>query len=441
MRRFWLCSLLLVVLAAGLAAQPYAGDFIIAGSWYSTMDTVARIDRSTLKFSTLLGRLNTTSTSAYNVEVMMAENNSDFYVFSSSLKSVFLVDAAGTLLKTVFDGTAVLGTPYDMALDQNGDILIGDYARGIFRVDRTTGISTLILTTLQLGTTLRAITNDIDSGNLLIADGTNRIKRYDIVTGAVTSISPAAPGAFRYQVEQDHATGRIYTGTCCSTATSGSGMFVFDPSTQLWQTLVGATNPPLRAWYAHRFDRRVQSAGNNLIYSWVCGFAIANNFSALASLTEQGVITTLVTGGTPATGVLTAYGMEIEGSRNAVSLRTAAPNNRNIDLSFPNEGGKAYVAALGLSGVRPSIPLGDGRVVNLTPDQITWASLSNWLPGIFGPPTGVLDAFGRATLKLNANVLGAAIRGQPVWVAVVVLDPKASAGIAVVAETLVIKME
>jgi hypothetical protein len=438
MRRFWLSTLLLAVLTAGLAAQPYTGDFIIAGQWYSTTDTVARIDRSTLKISTLLGSI---AASSYNVEIMMAENNADFYVFSNGAKSVYLVDSIGNVLKTVFNGSAVLGTPYDMMLDQNGDILLGDYSNGIFRVDRITGVHTLILNTSQIGGSLRGVTQDIDTGDLLIAETTNRIRRYDIVTGTVTSITPTAPGSFRYQVEQDHASGRIYTGTCCSTATGGSGMFVYDPVGQAWKTLVGATNPPLRAWYAHRFDRRVQSPGNNIIYSSVNGFAIANNFSALAKLTEQGVITSLVTYGQPATGVLTAYGMEIEGSRNLVSLLTAAPNDRTIQVSFPGQSGKAYVGALGLTGVRPGIPLGDGRVINLVPDVLTMASLNNWLPGLWNPGAGQLDAFGKAVMQLNVNLLGKAVQGLPVWVVAAVIDPQAPAGFAVISETMVIRMQ
>ena len=433
--------LLLLVLAGALAAQSYPGDFIIAGQWYSSGDTIARIDRQTLTISTMVGKIGTTTTNSYYVEAMMAENNADIYLFHNASKSVYLVDAAGQVIRTVFNGTGVISTPYDMFLDQNGDIILVDYSTGMYKVDRVTGAHTMVLSSGALGSSARSAIVDIDSGNWLIAATDNYVHKFDILSGTTTTITVKAPSSFRYQVEQDHATGLLYTGTCCSTATSGNGMFVLDPVGQTSSVLVGATNPPLRAWYAHRFDRRVQTPGNNVIHSSVNGFAIANNFSALVALTQQGVITSLVTYGQPATGVLTAYGMEIEGSRNLSSLLTTGPNNRDILVSFPNHGGKAYVAALGISGVRPGLPLGDGRMINLVPDTVTVASLNNWLPGIWNPGPGTLDAFGRAIARLDANILGSAVRGLPVWVAAAVIDPTAPKGFAAIAETHVIQFE
>ena len=434
-------ALLLVLGTSAAVGQPFPGDFFVAGMWYSTADTVARIDRTTLKVSTFVASFTTVTSRNYHVEFMQAEDNNDFYLFSYSMKSVYKIDPTGFVLKTVFDGTSVFGTPYDMLLDQNGDIILVDYSNGLYRLNPVTGVCTTMLTQAQFGRSPRAATVDIDSGDLLIAASDNYIHRYDWITGTTTTASGPAPGSFRYQVEQDHASGLVYTGTCCSTATGGSGMFVMDLQTKTSSVLVGATNPPLRAWYAHRFDRRVNTPGNNMIYASVCGFAIANNTSALVSMTEQGVITSLLTYGQPANGVLTAYGMEIGGSRNLCSLKTAAPNNRDILVSFPNLGGNAYVAALSLTGVRPGVPLGDGRQINLTPDTLTVLSLNNLLPGLWNPGPGHLDPFGRVTLSLNLNLLGSAVKGVPVWVVVGILDPKAPKGFAAISETHVIRLE
>ncbi len=442
MKNIAIVAALLLVLGTGAAVgQPFTGDFYAAGMWYSAADTVARIDRTTLKISTFVASFTTVTSRNYHVEFMHAEDNNDFYLFSYSLKSVYKIDPTGFVLKTVFDGTGVFGTPYDMLLDQNGDIILVDYSNGFYKLNPVSGVLTTMLTRTQFGQSPRAATVDIDSGDLLIAAGDSYIHRYDWISGTTTIVSGKAPSSFRYQIEQDHATGLIYTGTCCSTATGGNGMFVMDLQLKTSSVLVGATNPPLRAWYAHRFDRRVNTPGNNMIYASVNGFAIANNFSALVSLTQQGVITSLKTYGQPATGVLTAYGMEIGGSRNLCSLRTAAPNNRDILVSFPNLSRNAYVAALSLTGVRPGVPLGDGRQINLTPDDLTVLSLNNQLPGFWNPGPGTLDPFGRATLSLNLNLLGSAVKGVPVWVVVGVLDPLAPKGFAAISETHVMRLE
>jgi hypothetical protein len=325
-----------------------------------------------------------------------------------------------------------------MMLDQNGDLIVADSA-GLFKINTVTSAVTTLIPSSTLSPD--GVTVDIDRGDFLICGSNRQINRYDIITGTVTTLTPSAATSFRFQVEQDHSTGLIYTGTCCSTATSGTAMMVHDPYLKSTTVLVGATATALRAWYAHRFDRRVNQKGQNTILASVTGFAITTATSALVRMTEQGVITTIVPYGASATGVLTSYGMEIEGSRNLASVLITSPNYRQIVVSFPNHGGFTYVAALGVSGIRPGVPLGDGRQINLLPDEVTKASLQNLLNPIWRPGPGKLDAQGRAVMHLDANPLGKSVQGLPVWIAVAVLDPKASQGIAALAETLVIRLE
>lgn len=434
-----LCAAVLILCVGSVAAQSFPGDFYIAGMWYSTADTVARIDGTTFKISTFVKSFSTVTSRNYHQEIMMAEDNSDFYLLASSLRSLYRVDANGNVFQTVVNGT--FSSPYDMLLDQNGNIVVADSGNGLLQVNPALKTVTTILTQATLGTYARGITVEIESGNLLIAGGDSFIHRYDWITGQTTIVSARSPGSFRFNLEQDHATGLLYTGTCCSTNTGGSAMFAFDLAGQTSTVLVGATTPALRAWYAHRFDRRVQKPGANMMYASVNGFAITNNPSCLVKMTTQGVITTLVSYGPPANGVLTAYGMEIGGSRNLSPVRTAAPNNRDVFVSFPAHGGKAYVIAASLTGMRPAVPLGDGRQINLIPDSLTVVTVNNLLPGLWSPGPGKLDAAGLAQAKLNLNLLGSALRGIPVWLAAIVLDPAAPVGIAAVSETLVLRLE
>lgn len=425
-------ALILLVSATALPAQNFAGDVLAAGWWYSARQTVAKVNITTGKLTTFLAG----TSGSYLKDVVMAEDNSSVYVISNTSPRIVKVDNLGSIISSVYSGSTI-GTPNDMMLDQNGDLIVGG-SNGLFKVSPVTGqVTTLAGSTVSpLG-----ITVDIDRGDLLICGSNRMINRYDIITGKSATLTPAAATTFRFNVEQNHATGLIYTGTCCSTAIGGTAMMVHDPYLKTSSILVGSTATALRAWYAHRFDRQVNQKGMSTMLASVCGFGISGATSALVRMTEQGVVTTVVSYGVAGTGILTTYGMEIDGSRNLSPVLIKSPNYRQILISFPNYAGYAYAAALGVSGVRPGVPLGDGRQINLLPDSVTVASIQNLIPAIWKPGPGKLDTRGRAVAQLDANLLGPAVRGLPVWVAVVVLDPKASKGIAAIAETLVIRLE
>ena len=133
--------------------------------------------------------------------------------------------------------------------------------------------------------------------------------------------------------------------------------------------------------------------------------------------------------------------LEIEGSNEVQPVLILPPNGRRIYLSFPGHGGKSYVCAIGVSGIRPGIPLGDGRVINLLLDTIVIASVQGALDAFIPNRVGILDAVGQATTGLDVNLLGTAVQGLPVVFQVLVLDPAAHGGIAVIAEPYTIKLE
>lgn len=427
--RFAIATCALALACPASFAQSFTGDVIVAGSWWSTADTVARVSRPGYALTTIFPAQSAT-TSAINREVIQAEDNAGYYVLGSNTGSIYRIDRQGILIATIATG---LSGPSDMILNHDGRLIVADSA-GLLEIDP----ALMTTRTLAAISGIAALTQSIDDGRLVLAQG-NGIYSYDPLTTSTTSLAGLPSGSgFRYDLEQDHATGLYYAGSCCGTS-AGNVMLRFDPY-QNTSTIVVGAHPAARAAYGHRFDRRVNTPGNALILSSISGFAIAGSISGLYTIDEQGTVTSITAYGTPATGVLTTYGMEIEGSRNLCSELAAAPNARRIRISFPLNGNKPYVIAGSLSGPRPATPLGDGRQINLVPDTLTQLTLAGPLGPLWNPGPGVLDAFGNAQATLNLNSLGTALRGVPMWFSVIVVDPAAPKGVAAIAETHVIVM-
>jgi hypothetical protein len=121
-------------------------------------------------------------------------------------------------------------------------------------------------------------------------------------------------------------------------------------------------------------------------------------------------------------------------------LQTVKTGSRRWDirLSMPRFAGKTYVLAAGLSGVRPGIPLPDGRRINLNTDSLVVLTLGNRVPAVFRPGPGVLDAAGEAVGTLDLSAFGPL--GIPMWLAAAVLDPAAPWGIAYLPDSVVMRI-
>jgi len=121
-------------------------------------------------------------------------------------------------------------------------------------------------------------------------------------------------------------------------------------------------------------------------------------------------------------------------------LQTVRTGSRRWDirLSMPRFAGKTYLLAAGLSGVRPGIPLPDGRRINLNPDNLVVLTLGSRIPAVFRPGPGVLDSAGEAVGKLDLSASGTL--GIPIWLAAAVLDPAAPWGIAYLPDTVVMRI-
>jgi hypothetical protein len=120
----------------------------------------------------------------------------------------------------------------------------------------------------------------------------------------------------------------------------------------------------------------------------------------------------------------------------------SGPHRWDIRISCPRSPGYGYALAASLSGVRPGIPLSDGRRINLVADALTHLTLHNRLPGIFHPGPAVLDARGEARGLLDLASLKPPPGGFgiPVWIAVAVLDPQSPTGIKYLPDTYVMRI-
>lgn len=139
--------------------------------------------------------------------------------------------------------------------------------------------------------------------------------------------------------------------------------------------------------------------------------------------------------GTPLTSVLYSASADFDQTSPLVRIgnRTlgwdgAGTPVRRLAVRVPDEAGRPYAVALSLAGLGAGVPLGDGRIVPITPDALTLLTLQDLLPGVVTGARGTLDRSGHATLTLDTTALGRL--GIPLWAAAVVLDANAPAGVA-----------
>ncbi|MBN2490191.1 MAG: hypothetical protein JXQ29_05025 [Planctomycetes bacterium] len=428
----------LALLGSTAATQSYTGDFLLGGAVYGTSDGVFRVDRK-LAVTTITTGITPASTGHYVWEVIMAEDNQNYYALSANYNTVNRIvklDPNGTILATVVVGTtALLKSAVNLHLNQNGKLVVYDCGGSttlsyLYEVDPATGAVATLATFPKGDSYYGSATIDFDSGDDLVFVY-DSVFRVDRATGAVSTPVVIGTRVARMSFEQDPLTGKGYAGTCCTNT-----LWELDIPGGKSTLLVGPLG--LYGIYGLRFDRRVDATLNKFYIAYG-GFGSATYRNGIALMDTQGVLTSIVSW-QAGTGQPMPYSLEIEGSREVQAVLFSAPNDRRILLSFPNHGGKPYVAAVNISGVRPGLRLGDGRIINMVPDSIFFASVSGALDPLLPGRVGILSPFGKATAGLALNVLGN-VRGLPMWYQVVVLDPLAPKGIAAIAEPYPIKLE
>ncbi len=126
--------------------------------------------------------------------------------------------------------------------------------------------------------------------------------------------------------------------------------------------------------------------------------------------------------------------------RNVATERLAANNRWAFHVSFPGEQARPFVLALSATGFSPGVRIG-GRVLSLTPDALTWASISGGLGNLLVGASGALSSLAEATATLDLRRFGQALRGRRLWATAVTLDPNAPGGIATIARPVVLVLE
>lgn len=104
--------------------------------------------------------------------------------------------------------------------------------------------------------------------------------------------------------------------------------------------------------------------------------------------------------------------------------------------SFPN---KQYAAAISAKGIRPGIPLPDGRRIWLNFDGLVLLSIGGALSPYFNAGPLKLDKNGEAQGSMDLSSLPNT-GGRPIHIAMVVIDVSAPSGIAFIPDTYVLRM-
>lgn len=127
-----------------------------------------------------------------------------------------------------------------------------------------------------------------------------------------------------------------------------------------------------------------------------------------------------------------------DGARNIAFGVVAAPNHRAIRIRIPEDAGKTCICAVGVTGYTPGLSLAGGRTIPLRPDNVMLLSVTGRLSPLLRGNIKTLDAGGRMVATLDLNPLGNAVRGVPVWIVAVTLDPQAPGGIATVTRPAIV---
>ncbi len=380
--------------------------------------------------SDMLGKVTTMqlgTVSHYACEV--AGDNKLVLVSDSTSGSIWKIDPTiMSVTGTLFTDTALKTHANGLEYDHNGDLYVFT-SSSLFRVDTTNRLTTVTTGSFTLGNA----TIDIDTAELLIATGlTNgsllRINRH---SGVITTL--ASGFNTRYgDSAQDVLTGDLYVPTCCGTSTNFHSLSVLragQAKSTIYinsQTYVGGYGvQPDRASAAK--PRLVSGCFRSSLAAVSGGIWHVDIASASPSKVASFNTTTVA-------DVSILEGRNIHGNR-------TAPAKYDINISFPAESSHPYVVGLGYTGVRPALPLPDSRRIPLILDDLTVLSIRNQLSPFATNTVGILDAFGKARVKIDLSSLYPAIRGLVLWMVVVTLDARAPLGLATISDPFVLKVD
>jgi len=360
-----LCSIAVLSLVVSAAAQPPApGDWILSSLTSTSLIRLNPATGMSNPFATPPGVWsNCVEMAANNIDLAAAIGPSMTFPIPSS--PFVIVTPAGVVSSMVT--IPALGNQID--LDQDGSYLTpaqpGTAASGIHALVRVSAGS-VVTTVAVLSSQPNAGAIDQDTGDYIAAlFSTGTLLRIQRGTATVTTIATGLGTLSGVDFEPR-------TGTFAITRFLAPQVIRVTPA---------GTMTTVATFTSANMMKVDDETGNLLV----------TGGTAVGLLTPAGaVITTRAVGGLNGTGVEVYGARKVSGSGNF-----AAGQIYNVLFTFQRSSGNTYVAALSM-GLRPGIPLPDGRTINLAIDPLLVLSVGG-LPGVTTGFTGTLDAFGQGT--------------------------------------------
>lgn len=344
---------------------------------------------------------------------------------SPGTNEVIRVDSRnGAVLGTAWSGTPLSLVQSWLEVDQDGDYVVADGNGGatggsLFKIDRN-GFGLTTILNYASGYPF-SFTQDLVTGDWIIGDlSSGAIMQFDYDTNTlVTMVSlPGTPVGMR----QDPLSNEVIVA-------AGNYILGYDAAGNTLRTIVDGSSTGYGP-NAFEVDRSPGASG-----AFYYSIDARPSSGGITRSTRGGRIL-----GTWNTGQRSGLGLVFDRSNNLGRVLVTGPNNRGLRVSFPNSPGKGYVVGFSLTASTPGIPLSDGRIIPLAPDNLTIVTAQQPLPPLITNNIGTLDANGEAAVGVNANPLGT-VTGIRLWATAIVLDPAQSLGIAEISKPVMFVLD
>lgn len=372
---------------------------------------------------------------------------------------IYAVDPATQVITTVY-GPDALATyiPSKVFINHDGDYVVScvqmvgtQQTTAILKIDHLTRQLSTLLTTAQLGRAAwlgHKIIADIDSGQLLVADGQSPYPVWQLAHDGSAVTCWCTGGSYGWRgynsLPQEHATGYLCGAQVMTSSPNYTYICQLQPGagsrTTVCPVRMGSSIIPNQ--FNYHFDLQTAAAKRWVGTTWNYRYpGVYEQLITYIAHNGGGQLSTLMVNQFAYNKCAAVYDLDFYRGRNIQTVRTA-PNVWDIRISCPQSGGYQYRMAASAAGVRPGIALPDGRKINLNWDTITAMTLLNLLPGVWNPGTQQLDPGGEALGQLDLSTLPVPPGGYgiPLWIAVVVLDPHAPNGVKYVPDTYVMRI-
>ena len=481
MQKFVLGMLVLGLVAGAATAQYHDSKYLFGGYGTSTTSTTTTYsqgpyvaDTSNLTFKQI-GAPHFPQSNLkwyYGYRQMMDSDNQRVVNFvrgststSYTLKGgLFRTDPANSTVSTIFTHPDLYySTTYGAMINQDGDYVTCSYVRTttptttyaytLLKVNALGSSATTILSSATLGwqgsTTYYGVGTDIDTGNYHLrvynSNSANAV-RYGFLNVSLdgSTVSTWSTGS----------TYGLYTSSYDGAVRDWStGDYVTKYSQTLYRLKAGNTTRTtlwnigypggISNYYACKSDLRSAPTWRLLAgaYQNKMDAQNATYYAPAICMVDMATYTATYTVCDPMRATSPnrnyPYNIDFYQGRHIQTLKVA-PKKWQLRFSCPQFPLKRYVAAVSLAGYKPPVTLGDGRRIWLLPDAFTQMSLLGLLTPFFSPGPQILNSNGEAQGSLDFTLLPSI--NVPMWIALVVIDPNAPAGIAYLPDTYVFRI-